>query len=181
MIDALLSVGGVLASEEPNKTILPGDINEVFWASSAFIIVMSLLVWKGGPAIKNAWNARIDRIRGELEGAEGSRREAETQLSRVQGRIADADRERERIRTEADETAANLVAQLDARTTADATAIRERAATDAESAKAQAEADLRAEIGTIALGAAETVVSRNLDPDTQRQLIENYIQTVGSN
>jgi hypothetical protein len=25
------------------------------------------------------------------------------------------------------------------------------------------------------------VVSRNLDPDTQRQLIENYIQTVGSN
>lgn len=181
MIDALLSVGGVLASEEPNKTILPGDINEVFWATSAFIVVMALLVWKGGPAIKNAWNARIERIRGELDEAETSRGDAETRLAELQGRIADADQERERIRTEADQTAANLVAQLDARTAADAAAIRERAAADAESAKAQAEADLRVEIGSIALGAAETVVARNLDPDTQRQLIENYIQTVGSN
>ena len=67
MIDALLSAGGVLAAEGPNKTILPGDINEVWWASSAFIVVMTLLVWKAGPAIKNAWNARIQRISGELD------------------------------------------------------------------------------------------------------------------
>jgi F-type H+-transporting ATPase subunit b len=181
MIDALLSAGGVLAAEGPNKTILPGDINEVWWASSAFIVVMTLLVWKAGPAIKNAWNARIQRISGELDEAETTRRDAEAELAAVQGRIADADAERERIRAEAEQTATNLAAQLDARTAADAVAIRERAASDAESAKAQAEADLRAEIGTIALGAAEAVVARNLDPDTQRQLIENYIQTVGSN
>jgi F-type H+-transporting ATPase subunit b len=181
MIDALLSAGGVLAAEGPNQTILPGDLNEVWWASSAFIVVMTLLIWKAGPPIKNAWNGRIERIRGELDEAEAARREAEAELGALRGRIANADQERERIRAEAEQAAANLAAQLDARSTADAVAIRERAAGDAESAKAQAEADLRAEIGTIALGAAEAVVARNLDPDTQRQLIENYIQTVGSN
>ncbi len=181
MNDVILAVGGVFASEEPNQTILPGDINEVWWATSAFIVVMALLVWKGGPAIKKAWNGRIERIAGELDDAATARAEAESQLTDVQGRIADADQERDRIRAEAGQTAANLAEQLEARTTADVAALHDRAAADAVSAKAQAEADLRAEIGTIALGAAEAVVTRNLDPDTQKQLIENYIQTVGSN
>ncbi len=56
----------------------------------------------------------------------------------------------------------------------------QRAAADIESSKAQAVADLRSEVARLAIGAAEVVVQRNLDPATQTQLVENYIEQVGS-
>ncbi len=166
---------GVLAAGTENGFILPHDINEVFWGSSAFIVVMTLLIWKGGPAIKNMWNGRIERLAGELEAAEAARREAEGELAEVQGRIANADAERNRIRTEAQQTAAALKEQIAERAVQDAADLRARVAVDAESSKAQATADLRAEMVDLAVGAAEAVVSRNLDDSTQSQLVESYI------
>jgi len=41
-------------------------------------------------------------------------------------------------------------------------------------------ADLTAEVSRLALGAAERVVSHNLDDAAQQQLIEKYISQVGS-
>jgi F-type H+-transporting ATPase subunit b len=58
--------------------------------------------------------------------------------------------------------------------------MRRRAAADVEASKHQALADLRAEVATLALGAAERVVEHSLDRETQVQLIENYINSVGA-
>jgi F0F1-type ATP synthase membrane subunit b/b' len=51
---------------------------------------------------------------------------------------------------------------------------------DIEAAKAQATADLRGELATLAVGAASAVVNKNLDPAAQTQLIEDYISQVGT-
>ena len=172
----------ILAAEEgaENGAILPHDINEVIWSSLAFFIVVFLLVWKAGPAIKSAWNGRIERIEGELDDAAGGRSAAEGSLADVQARIADADSERERILAEARETAEALKAQLVARAETEATELKARAAADIEGSKEQVLADLRAEVSTLALGAAEAVVAANLDQGTQAELIEAYIQKVGT-
>ena len=58
--------------------------------------------------------------------------------------------------------------------------MRTRAATDIESQKAQAIADLRAEVAGIALGAAERVVQSSLDAEVQGRLIDAYIDEVAS-
>jgi F-type H+-transporting ATPase subunit b len=58
--------------------------------------------------------------------------------------------------------------------------LRARAAADVEAAKVSAIADLRAEVASLAIGAAETIVQKNLDRETQVQLVENYINQVGS-
>ena len=55
-----------------------------------------------------------------------------------------------------------------------------RAAADVEAAKLSAIADLRAEVASLAIGAAETIVQKNLDRETQMQLVENYINQVGA-
>ena len=172
----------ILAAEEgaENGAILPHDTNEIIWGSLAFFIVVFLLVWKAGPAIRDAWNGRIERISGELDEAAGSRATAEGELADVQGRIANADAERDRILTEARQTAASLEAQLVERATADAAELKERATADIESAKGQVLADLRSEVSRLALGAAEAVVEANLDDATQAQLIESYIEKVGA-
>jgi F0F1-type ATP synthase membrane subunit b/b' len=40
--------------------------------------------------------------------------------------------------------------------------------------------DLRGEVAQLAIGAAETVVQRNLDSATQTQLVEDYINQVAA-
>ena len=39
-----------------------GDIKEVIVTGLASIILFGLLWWKGGPALKDMWNGRINRI-----------------------------------------------------------------------------------------------------------------------
>ncbi len=173
----------ILASEtehHANGWVLPGDINEVIWGTIGFLVVATLIVWKGGPAIKAMWNGRIDRIRTELETAATARAEAEARLAAVEADLADADNERQRIVTEARETAAAVKAQIIAKAGTDAADLRTRGASDVEAAKAQATSDLQAEIGILAVGAAEAVVANALDAATQSQLIDNYIDKVGA-
>lgn len=163
-----------------NGPILPHDINEVIWSSLAFVIVIALLIWKAGPAVKDAWNGRIQRIEAELAEAEAARAAGAAKLAEVQGRIADADAARQRILAEARQTAEALSAQLVAKAEADAADLKARAAADIESSKTQVLADLRAEVAQLALGAAEAVVASNLDEATQNRLVESYIEKVGS-
>jgi len=172
----------LFASEahKPNSIVLPSDFNEVIWGTIGFLIVFGLIAWKGGPAIKGMWNARIERIRSEIETAEAARSEAEAKLAKIDSDIANADAERRRILDEARETATSLKAQIVAKAGTDAADIRSRGAADVDSAKTQATSDLQAEIAMLALGAAEKVVANNLDSTTQAELIESYIQKVGA-
>lgn len=155
-------------------------INELIWGGLAFFIVVGLLVWKAGPAIKNAWNGRIERIEGELDAAADARQSAEAELNGVRDRIANVDTERQRIVDEARQTAATLKAQLIERAQAEAAEVAQRSTSDIEAAKAQALADLRSEVGALAMGAAEEVVRESLDAETQRSLVESYISRVGA-
>jgi F-type H+-transporting ATPase subunit b len=172
----------LLAAEEgaENSAILPHDLNELLWATLAVIIVVSIIVWKGGPAIKNLWNGRIERLSNELGAAESARQDAEALLADVEGRIANADQERTRIRSEAQQTAVALEQQTADRAQREAEDVRRRATADIAASQAQVSADLQAEIAALAMGAAEQVISRNLDESTQRQLIESYIANVGN-
>ena len=159
---------------------LPGDINEVIWGSIAFVIIVALLVWKAGPAIKKAMSGRTERIQGEMDAAAALRTDAEGERDRIRTALADSDSEAARIVEAARQTADKLRVDLAARADAAVTALRERGTADLEAARRQAESDLRIEVSKLALGAAEQVVHANLDDDTQQSLIESYIAQVGS-
>ena len=79
----------------------------------------------------------------------------------------------ERLATELDDAAA-------AKADTDAAELVARATADVEASKGQALADLQADAASLALGAAEAVVNRNLDAATQTDLIETYITQVGA-
>jgi F-type H+-transporting ATPase subunit b len=163
-----------------NQAILPHDINEVIWGSIAFFLVVGLIVWKGGPAIKKAWNGRIEGIENDLSSAEQAVVDAEAELADVQQRIANADAESEQILAEARATAETLRQQLAERAAIEAAEVTARAAADVEAAKSQAMADLQHEVADLTMGAAEALVRSNLDADAQQRLVESYITEVGS-
>lgn len=164
--------------ESPNP-LLP-EINEVIWGAVGFVVVAGFLMWKGVPAIKKTMEERTARIEGDLAAAEAQKAETSQVLEEYKSQLADARNESARIIEEARQTADEMKQQLAAKAQADIAEMRQQAAADIEAAKAQAIADLRGEVATLAIGAAEQVVQRNLDQETNVALVEAYINQVGA-
>ncbi len=169
----------ILAAEGPNGVHLASDINEVIWGSIAFFVLLALVVWKAGPAIKAAISGRTDRIRNELAAAEAERAEAEAALTAKAADVPDVSSEQARIRTEATETAARLKTDMAAKAQTDAAALVARANSDVANQRNQALADMREEVASLTRDATEAVVTDNLDDASQSALIDQYISQVG--
>ncbi len=167
------------AAEGPNGVQLASDIREVVWGSLAFFVLLALVVWKAGPAIKAAMTGRTERIRNELDAARAERDAAEAALTESTADLPDVGAEEDRIRAEAQETAARLKVDLKAKAEADAEAIRTRGAVDVETMKRQALGDLQEEVARVTRSATETVVTESLDDAAHSDLIETYINQVG--
>ncbi len=171
----------LLAAEEGHSNnFWYGDINEVIWGTVSFLILFAAFLKWGLPALKKAMAQQQEGIAEQISSGEQRRTEAEAQLTEIRAQLSDADAEHERIMVEAREAAGHLKTDLAQRAERDVVELRARAGSEIASSRDQAVADLQSEVSTLALGAAETVVARNLDHDTQVQLIENYINQVGA-
>ncbi|HEX4818658.1 MAG TPA: F0F1 ATP synthase subunit B [Acidimicrobiales bacterium] len=159
--------------------ILPAT-NELIWGTISFVVLFLLLYKFAWPALKNGMDARTDRIRSDLEAADTAKADAETVLSEYMSRLGDARSESARIIEEARQAADNLRRDQEQRLQTELAELRERAAADIEAAKRQAVADLRGDVAELAIGAAEVIVQRSLDRDTQTRLVDNYIEQVSS-
>lgn len=179
VIDAANNGSDVADCYKAPSPIVP-DATDLIWGGLAFLILLGVM-WKFAlPAIKTGMEARSERIRTDLSRADTARNEAEDLLTTYQRQVADSKAEATRIIEDARATAEGLKADLQRRAEAEIAELRQRAQQDIEAAKAQAIADLTGEVATLAIGAAEVVVQKNLDRNTQLELIENYINQVGS-
>ncbi len=174
----------VLAVEEVSvkakNPILP-EGKEIVWAVVSFVIVFALLAWKAWPAIKKALKDREDRIRGDLERAEQARIEGESSLEEYRKQLAEARSEAAKIIEEARLAAEQVRQERIAAIDGEIAEHRARAQEDIRLATERAMAELQGRVAELSIELAEKVVEHNLDRDTQVQLIENYINQVGSN
>ena len=162
---------GIFAAEGPNGNWIPGDPNELYWGSAAFLIIAVVFVMKGVPAIKAAMKATSAKVEGEL---------AEAELEALTSSLGDAGAEAEAIIADAREQATRLEADLIARAENDVAEAKERARIEVAAQRDQALADLRAAVAEQARVAADAVVRDNLDDATQSALIDDYISSVGA-
>lgn len=169
----------IFAAEGPNGLQLAGDINEVYWGSIAFFVLIGLIWWKAGPAIKGMVTGRTERIRTELESAAAERAAAEAALTASTAELPDVSSEEARIRAEAVETAERLKVDMAAKAEADAVALVARAESDVESHKRQALADIREEVARLTRDVTEAIVTDQLDDSAHTDLIDHYISQVG--
>ena len=176
----LLSEGKTVEDCQESPNPLVPATNELVFGFIGWAIVFGLLAWKGVPAMKKGMQARSDRIKADLDSAEAQRTEASEILEQYKAQLADARSESARIIEEARQAADSVRSDLQAKAEADIAELRTRANADIESAKAQAIADLRGEVTALAIGAAEQVVGRNLDQETNAALVEAYINSVGA-
>jgi len=177
LIAAEDSHGGV----EPNGYFIPHDINELYWGSVAFGIILGLFLWKGLPVIKKAMQAKTARVEAELADAEKAKADAEAELTSLTSSLGDAGAEAESIIADAREQAVRLEADLIARAESDVADAKERARIEVAAQRDQALTDLRAAVAAQAQVAADAVVRGNLDDAAiQGALIDDYISSVGA-
>jgi F-type H+-transporting ATPase subunit b len=158
---------------------LKPENNEIIWGSLAFLVLL-VAMWKWGvPAVKNMEKTREDRIRNDLEAAERAKAEAEREKAQYAAQIADARGEAGRIIEEARQSAEAVRRDLIARAEQEANDVRQRAQADIANQRAQALAQLRTDVAELSIDLASRIVERNLDDDTNRQLVNSFIEQVG--
>jgi len=174
------SFGNAIEDCRKSKSIISPATPELIWGGIAFAIVAFALMKFAFPGIKKSLAAREEKIRGDLEGAERARREAEEEKARYEAQLGDARAQANRIVEEAREAAEQVRRDLIARAESDAAEIRTRAQEDARLAAERAMSDLQGRVTDLSIELAEKIVEHNLDHDTQVALVESYITSVGN-
>lgn len=163
----------------PNPLI--PDLSEVLWGGLAFLIVLVVLIKFAFPALKKGMKNREDKIRGDLEAAEAGRTDAERLKAEYEAKLADARSEAARVVEDARQAADAMRKDLVSKAEAEANEIKARAAEDVKAQSNRAMAELQGQVAEISIDLAEKIVERSLDRDAQRQLVEQYISSVGRN
>lgn len=171
--------------EAVEKAVAPNPIlpatNEIIWGALSFGLLFIALLKFGLPAVRKAMADRTERIQSSLDEADSARAQAEQIKSEYDKQLADARNQAGSIIEEARQQADAMKREQASRVETELAEMRQRAQADIEASRRQAMADLSGQVAEIAIGAAETVVRQNLNDETNRRLVEDYISSVGRN
>jgi F-type H+-transporting ATPase subunit b len=148
---------------------------DFLWHLVNFIVLIVLLTYFLYRPVTAMLEERTRRIQESLEAAERARADVAVADREREELLASTRREIQEMMTTAQQVAERI--QSEARTTAqqEANRIVETARQEAEAERAQAMAELRREVASLAVQAAERVISRSLDDQAHRQLVEQFL------
>ena len=177
-------IGLILAAQEhvaekSSNPILPAA-NEMVWGALSFLLLMVLIKKIGFPLLKKGMDARAAKIRATLNEADQAKDEAESILGEYRRQLADAKGEAGRIIEEARQAADKIRQDLRKQAETEVADLKARAQEDITAMATRTMADLRAQVSLLAIELAGKVVERNLDNDTNKALVERFIQQLGS-
>ncbi|MCA0269144.1 MAG: F0F1 ATP synthase subunit B [Bacteroidetes bacterium] len=160
--------------------LLAPNAGLIFWTAIIFTLLLFLLgkfAW--GPVTK-ALAEREQTIdasirRAELALAEAKQLQADNDAAR---RAAEADARK--LLADANEAADRARTQRVDELNAELAQRREQAEADLERQKTSLREELRSEVATLAVQAAEKVLRANLDGDANRRLVDDFINTLPS-
>jgi F-type H+-transporting ATPase subunit b len=175
----MLSTASLVLAQSEAEDLYP-HVSELIIGAIGFGIIF-FFMWKWVfPRVNRMLDERRDKIQGDLERAEETRREAEQQLAEYRQQLANAREESNRIIEEARRTAEQLRADLQARAEREAAATVTKAQNEIRAERDRVFQELRTEVAEIAVGLASRVVGESLDAKAHKRLIDEYIDQVAS-
>ena len=142
----------------------------------AFAIIVFILAKWVIPPINRAMTNRQDAIRKEFADLEKSRADANAAEAEFKAQIADARHEAARIREEAREQGAQIVAEMRQQGETEKSRIIDNGHAQIAAERQQAVASLRAEVGTLATTLAGRIVGESLDDDERsNRVVDRFL------
>jgi F-type H+-transporting ATPase subunit b len=170
-------MASVLSAPVPmatNNFLVP---NGTFWVELvAFAIMVFILARYVIPPINRAMTARQEAIRKEFADLEAAQADARAAEKEYRDQLADAKHEAARIREDAREQGAAIIADMRKQAQDEADRILRHARAQLEAERAQAVAALRTEVGSMATELAGRIVGESLEDDDRRaRTVERFI------
>ena len=141
------------------------ELYDVVWSLVIFIVIAIVVTKVGLPRITAMLDARTAAIQGNIDKAEAAQREADEALERYNAQLAEARVEAGRIREQAREDAKRIVAEAQQQAGTERDRIIAQGNSQVEASRAKAQAELRSEVGVLALGLASGVIGEHLGDD----------------
>jgi F-type H+-transporting ATPase subunit b len=180
MLSIVAAIQILATEEEPEgiDLILP-ETKELIAGIIAFSLVFLFVRLWAWPALQEMLENRRQAITGQLEEAERVKREAESLLADYQAQVAGAKHEANQIIDEARSTADSMKSEIVARAESEAASVMDRARADVATERSRAAAELQSDVANLSLDMAEKVVAGSIDRETQRALVERYLDELG--
>jgi F-type H+-transporting ATPase subunit b len=141
-----------------------------------FVLVFGAMAKLLLPRIQKTLAERTELIEGGLNRSKEAQAEAQALLDQYREQLAEARHEASRMRAEAQEQGAQIIAEMREQAQAEGRRITEAAQSQIEAERQQALISLRTEVGTLATELASRIVGESLtDEARQRRMVDRFL------
>ena len=153
-------------------------LNESAFVAIGFALFVILIWRRAGAALSAMLDERTNRIKAELEEAQSLREEAAAELQKFQRLSREAADEAKTILANAEVTAQRITQAAEEKAAASLKRREEQAKAKIEAAEAALVSELRSKSASLAIAAAQKVMTDKLDTDASMALVEESLKQI---
>lgn len=170
-----LALAAEAAEGAANKN--PANWDTVTFLSAIIVVILAIFVLQqtAWPKILGALDARDEKIRSEIAGAEEARRQADEAMKEYQSRLAEAKAEAAAMIEKTKAEQSRLAADLRTKAEAELTELRQTARQQIEMAKKAALNEIYNEAVVLSTTIAAKILQREVNAEDQRRLVEETV------
>jgi F-type H+-transporting ATPase subunit b len=150
---------------------LPGLV----WHTINFLVLLFILQRFLFPPVLKMLDERQGRIRESMDTAERLKKESADAADTIKAQLDEARLQGQNIINQATQIADRIKTERQQQAQAEYEATLKRAQEDAARERERAFAELRTQVADLAVLAAGRIIERNLDANTQRQLVDEFL------
>jgi F-type H+-transporting ATPase subunit b len=162
------------AEEGHGNPILP-EANELIYGTIAFLVLFFLLSRFVFPRVNALLEERAANIEGKLEQAERDRQEAAALLASYKEQLGNAREEATRIVEEGRRRGEEARREIIAKAESDAERLGTRAREEIQRERDRAVAEVRRDVGTLAVELAGRIIGESVDAELQQRMVDRFI------
>ncbi|HLS48380.1 MAG TPA: F0F1 ATP synthase subunit B [Actinomycetaceae bacterium] len=164
-----------VAAEAEQNVLLPAGY-DILWSAVSIAVIAIVIVKVVLPAFNKVLDERTEKIEGGLAAGADARAEAERLRAEIERELTEARVEAARIRQQADEDGAAIVAEAREKAQAESERIVTAGQRNLEAERQQAATALRNDVGALATSLAERIIGETLRDDAARsRVIDRFL------
>ena len=173
----LFAAVGMHAAEEKSGNVAAERATEIFkWIN--FAIVAGVIVWVFGKKLPPVFRKKAEAISSAITNATNAKAAADAQLREAETRLANLQKEVAELRALAGREGASEAERIRALAKSDAQKIFLAAKAEIEAAERAARLELKAIAAKLAVDGAETLLAKQLTPQTQESLVSSFVKSL---
>ena len=154
-------------------------IGDFILIAGSFILLIFLVKKYAWGNISSILDERAEKISSDIDGAEEARKKAEELASKREAELAGSRTEAKTIIENAKGTAEKSRADILAEAKLEAGRLKEKANQEIAQNKAEALQSVKGDVADLTISLAEKILSKNLDSQAHKELIDQYIDQLG--